>query len=161
MATGGGGWHDAIGALSAPPVGGAAAVPDARRRLARAGLVAALWALTGGSAIFGVFGGQRCTIARVFHRPCPGCGMTRAALLLLHGDWRASLHMHPLTVPLIAAFGVFAASTVWTTATYGYPLVHKSAVGRGSIAALVVVYVASIVLWGLRWFGFFGGPVPV
>ena len=29
------------------------------------------------------------------------------------------------------------------------------------IIAIVVVYAAVLVLWTLRWFGLFGGPVPV
>jgi len=36
-----------------------------------------------------------CTFAKLLHRPCP-LRMTRAIELLLLGDWRASLHMHPL-----------------------------------------------------------------
>ena len=33
--------------------------------------------------------------------------------------------------------------------------------GRAAIALAVVAYAAAIALWGLRWFGLFGGPVPV
>jgi hypothetical protein len=28
--------------------------------------------------------------------PCPGCGLTRAFVCLGHGQWRDSLHWHPL-----------------------------------------------------------------
>jgi len=104
---------------------------------------------------------QQCGFARVFHIPCPGCGMTRAVTLLLAGDWRASLHMHPLAVPVVAAGATFALATVWTTYVYGWPMVHKSRLGRASLVGLGVAYAASIVLWGLRWLGCFGGPVSV
>ena len=37
-----------------------------------------------------------CWIKEVTGKPCPSCGTTRAAFLLVAGDWRASLHMNPL-----------------------------------------------------------------
>jgi Protein of unknown function (DUF2752) len=124
----------------------------------RALAAAGAWALGLTPAALGL---QQCSFARLFHRPCPGCGMTRAVRLLLAGDWRASLHMHPLAIPMLVAGGAFALSTVWTTFLYGMPLVHRSRLARASIAALVVVYVAAIALWIMRWAGLFGGPVPV
>ncbi len=104
---------------------------------------------------------QQCQFARMFHIPCPGCGMTRAVTLLLAGDWRGSLHMHPLALPVLAAGGTFALATVWTTYVYGWPMVHKSRLGRASLVGLAVAYGGSILLWGLRWLGCFGGPVSV
>jgi hypothetical protein len=131
---------------------------DRRSRFHRALLAVVLWAVAVLPASLRV---QRCSFAKLFHRPCPGCGMTRAIDLLLLGDWRASLHMHPLAVPMVVAGGGFALSTVWTTFRHGMPLVHKSTFGRVALAALAVTYVATFVLWILRCFGDFGGPVPV
>jgi hypothetical protein len=131
---------------------------DRRKRLLRALAAIGIWALAAGPTLLRA---PRCTFALLFHRPCPGCGMTRAAHLLLAGDWRASLAMHPLMVPMVVAGGLFAASTVWTTFVFGLPLVHKSVLGRVALGALALVYVATLVLWGLRWAGYFGGPVPV
>jgi hypothetical protein len=37
---------------------------------------------------------------------CPGCGMTRAAYALLHGDFAAALHDNALFVGLIVFFGL-------------------------------------------------------
>jgi len=34
--------------------------------------------------------------------PCPGCGMTRSVVTLLHGDLGASLFYHPLGVVVVA-----------------------------------------------------------
>ncbi len=152
-----------IGVRHLPPamVAGArspAEVPDARTRFFRALIAVGVWGLAVLPILTGV---QRCAFARTFHRPCPGCGMTRAVDLLLVGQWRASLHMHPLAVPTLLAGGAFALSTVWTTWLLGLPLVHKSRLGRVALAALALVYVASFVLWGLRFAGWFGGPVPV
>ncbi len=46
----------------------------------------------------------RCPILWFFGIPCPGCGLTRAHLLALQGEWAAALHMHPvffLVIPLV------------------------------------------------------------
>lgn len=49
----------------------------------------------------------------VFHRitglDCPGCGMTRAFLRLLHGDWRGAWAFNPWSLPLLG-FVVLAAA---------------------------------------------------
>jgi hypothetical protein len=128
-------------------------------RVRRAAAVAGVWVL---SALPVVTGLQRCPVATVFHRPCPGCGMTRALRLLGEGDVGASLRMHPLAVPVLAAGLFFIAATVWTTLALGSPLhLVRTRLGRVAIGALVVVYSAALVVWGLRWFGLLGGPVPV
>ncbi len=124
----------------------------------RAALAALLWVA---AALPAALRWQQCGFARMFHIPCPGCGMTRAVTLLVAGDWRGSLHMHPLAVPVIAAGATFALATVWTTYVHGWPMVHKSRLGRASLVGLAVAYAASIILWGLRWLGCFGGPVSV
>jgi hypothetical protein len=155
-----------LGATETRPVGGmwdpdAALLPlaPAPRRALRAVGVAAVWAL---GVLPSAFGWQRCTVATVLHRPCPGCGMTRAVRLLGAGHVEASLQMHPLAVPALAAWMMFMAATVWATWTQGTPLAAlKLRLGRVTLIAIVVVYVASAVLWALRWFGLFGGPVPV
>lgn len=51
-------------------------------------------------AIFFVFG-YHCPIYYWTHIHCPGCGMTRAAISLIQGDWSTSLSFHALLVPTI------------------------------------------------------------
>ncbi|HEX4949481.1 MAG TPA: DUF2752 domain-containing protein [Blastocatellia bacterium] len=41
----------------------------------------------------------RCPMLHTLGIPCPGCGLTRATLAFLHGDWRQGLTLH--------AFGLF------------------------------------------------------
>jgi hypothetical protein len=127
--------------------------------ISRALLVLAAWVV---GALPTALGWQRCVVATLLHRPCPGCGMTRAMQLLAAGHVEASLHMHPLAVPVLTAGSLFVASTVWTTFRTGSPVtVYASRFGRAAIGLLAIVYVLAIVLWALRWFGYFGGPVPV
>jgi hypothetical protein len=135
------------------------ACPPLRRRAMRTVAVASAWAV---SALPLVAGRQRCAIALFCHRPCPGCGMTRAIRLLVDGDVAASLRMHPLALPAVVASVLVAFATVWATMTFGSPMrTHRTRLGRVAIAFGVAVYGATFAVWVLRWFGFFGGPVPV
>jgi len=130
-----------------------------RRRAMRATGVSVLWIV---AVLPVLLGWQRCTVATILHRPCPGCGMTRAIKLLFAGDVAASVRMHPLALPVLAVGILLVSSTVWTTLFLGSPLrVHRSPGGRFAISAAVVLYAAAFVLWSLRWLGLFGGPVPV
>jgi hypothetical protein len=128
-------------------------------RVLRAGGVLALWVL---AAVPVALGWQRCSFATFLHRPCPGCGMTRAVRLLQAGDVGASLRMHPLALPVLAAAALIALSTVLETLAAGTPLhFYQHRLGRRALVFAVAVYSAAVVLWILRWFGLLGGPVPI
>ena len=147
--------HPGDGPLAGP---GASAVPPLRRRALGVAAVAAAWGL----GVLPAALGQRCTMAMLFHRPCPGCGMTRAVRLLAAGHVGASLRMHPLALPVLGIWLLLMATTLWTTAIHGSPLaMMKGRLGRITLAAIAVVYTAVFMLWIARWFGLFGGPVPV
>jgi hypothetical protein len=150
---------------SSPPYSGIVngvflGVPDSRRiwRL-RAASIGAAWLL----ACLPVWLGRGgCPFAEILGIPCPGCGMTRAFLLLANGELGASLRMHPLLVPNVLAAAFFMGGTVWTTARVGSPAAMWSLrVGRAAIVAFGAVQMAMLGLWAARMLGFFGGPVPV
>jgi hypothetical protein len=42
-----------------------------------------------------------CLLRRLFHLPCPACGMTRAFAHLAKGEWAAAVAIHPLS-PAVA-----------------------------------------------------------
>ena len=42
-----------------------------------------------------------CLSRRLFHLPCPGCGLTRAFAHMAKGEWREAVADHPLA-PLVA-----------------------------------------------------------
>jgi hypothetical protein len=112
-----------------------------------------------------------CPIAALLSVPCPGCGLTRAALLLAAGDWNGAVRMHPLA-PLLVPLVVLAA----LRAAHDY-IVGSGVPGTGPCRrridldpprfapwgahAAAVVAVAVIVVWALRFRGAFGGPVPL
>jgi hypothetical protein len=125
----------------------------------RAAGVLALWVV---GALPGIFGLQRCPIARWLHHPCPGCGMSRAMQLLARGDVGASLAFQPLAVPVALSAALLAIATAWVTLRRGSPMpLHESRFARIAIGVFVVVQVATVLVWIGRELGFFGGPVPV
>lgn len=102
-----------------------------------------------------------CAFAKAFHTPCPGCGSTRAVVALATGDIDGFLHANPLGVPMAILAGVIAVDSLRSVFLHGdfrgmAPGVHKVVV-RG----VLVVAVLEFALWIARFFGAFGGPVPV
>lgn len=47
-----------------------------------------------------------CPFAKLTGLPCPGCGMTRAMMAMLHGDWLLVMRLHPFA-PFFAFTGSF------------------------------------------------------
>lgn len=81
--------------------------------------------------------------------PCPSCGLTRATLAMIRGDWFASLAFHPLGI-------VFAAEV----ATLTLVLVRRKSIGlpvrppQPVIDWLIIAnVVALLVVWGARLAG--------
>jgi len=58
-------------------------------------------------------GPQLCPFKLILGLPCPGCGMTRSVVTLLHGDLAASLHFHPLGLPLVLFLAGLALIDGW------------------------------------------------
>lgn len=85
-----------------------------------------------------------CLVKLIFRVPCPGCGMTRATLRLLHGDVLGSLGYHPVALP--GALGLVVASVLALTLPDGHPAWDRFV--RVSLSALGV---ALAVAWGLRF----------
>lgn len=68
-------------------------------RLCLAGGLVVLWAV-----FFG------CVVYQLLGIPCPGCGLTRAWLSLLRGDFSGAFRAHPLfwTLPFLVLLFLFA-----------------------------------------------------
>lgn len=120
--------------------------------------VAAVLSGLAGLVLVGVL---RCPFAMVFRIPCPGCGMTRATLRLLELDLEGALRFHPLVLvglPLVAAvFGVNSIVFV-QTGRWGYV---EGRMSKPVTALFTVLAVITFGVWIARFFGAFGGPVPV
>lgn len=55
--------------------------------------------------------GWPCPFLHILGLPCPGCGLSRAADALMHGDWHTSLTLHAFAPIFILALGLVAVAT--------------------------------------------------
>lgn len=103
-----------------------------------------------------------CPTAFFLGVPCPGCGLTRATLALLHGDLAAALHFHPLA-PLLsplfaAALGKVLVDYVRATPPRPGPSWWTS---RPALWLASILLVLVLGVWLARFAGYLGGPVAV
>ncbi len=56
--------------------------------------------------------GWPCPILHLTGIPCPGCGLTRASVLLFQGDWQRSIRYHLFAPLFVFAFVLIAGSSV-------------------------------------------------
>jgi hypothetical protein len=102
-----------------------------------------------------------CPVAIVTGYPCPGCGLTRATMALLHGDLHEAMHLHPLAPVVSPLVGGFLAYAVLAYVVVGrWPAVQGPAAARMA-AAGIALWVVMFAVWIARFLGAFGGPVAV
>lgn len=105
-----------------------------------------------------------CPLAGSVGIPCPGCGLTRATLALLHGDLHTALHLHPLVLLLTPLVVTVAAVTAWDLLGDADQKPRAAALfGNGRVVSRLaaIVLVLTVSVWLARFAGFLGGPVPV
>lgn len=94
---------------------------------------------------FGPGDGSICLFRAATGVACPGCGMTRAAASLLHGDWAMMWRMHPLAA-VIAVEGL----VVWVF--WGWTvIVRRRRVDEAMLFHLLIINtVLLVVVWLVR-----------
>jgi hypothetical protein len=132
--------------------------PQARRALVALALV-------GAGMAFVFVGPAFCPTALFLGIPCPGCGLTRASLALLRGDFAAALGFHPLVFVLAPLFA-YAIGASLVDYVRGGPSRAPSRLAawfsqRARHGAALGLLVVALGVWGARFAGYFGGPVPV
>jgi hypothetical protein len=135
--------------------------PDSQTRSARHPLRAAGAILVSAAIVLMLASGAwRCPTAMLFHFPCPACGSTRATLALFHADFKGVL-LNPFAPVMSLILGLFLARAVFLELTDGHLQKLGDGFGVWLTRAMLIVAALETVLWACRWFGFFGGPVPV
>jgi hypothetical protein len=132
----------------------------------RSFVTSALWWLVPAVAIL-LLDVPLCPVAGVLGWPCPGCGLTRAALALLGGHFAAAWRFHPLIYVVVPCVVVFGAKTILDVATRRdadtRPAVRVHDRRRDRLLSMVAGLGLALLLgvWVARAFGALGGPVAV
>jgi hypothetical protein len=112
-----------------------------------------------------------CPSAALLGIPCPGCGLTRATLAVLRGDFGAALRFHPLVFLLAPIYLGLLGLTIVGYVRGTPPTAPEPSAGtprqQGVLFTRTVTVIATVTLvlviavWIARFLGAFGGPVPV
>ena len=103
------------------------------------------------AAILALLPFPTCLLRLALGIPCPACGLTRAVLAAARLDLGGALRWHPLSLALIGAVSV---------AAVGAFVASDAAWRRLVVVTTGAVGVGLVVVWLLRFVGWFGGPVP-
>ena len=95
------------------------------------------------------FPGWPCPLLSAVGIPCPGCGLTRATLLLIHGEWKQSLVMHAFAPLLLLSLLLIAISAIAPKVVVERMANHTEAIERYS-GLTTFLLVGLIVYWLAR-----------
>lgn len=100
------------------------------------------------TAVYSWFGvGLPCPIRTLTGLDCPGCGATRMASALLHGDIGAALHFNAPILVGGLVFGYIWLS--WMLQRFGIVRLPRPRLGPRSRKALVPVLVTVAIVWAI------------
>jgi len=102
-----------------------------------------------------------CPFALVTGLPCPGCGMTRATRALLRGNLAESVGWHPLVLPVAPLVVAWALLGAWRYGVEGRFRSFEENRSRAATVGAGVLGALALAVWLARFFGAFGGSVPV
>ena len=91
----------------------------------------------------------QCPIYAFSGLPCPGCGLSRATVLLARGQWGAAMHMHAFAPVILAAVIVFSIAGFLPRKYLPGILSSIAAVERHT-GLVTFMALAMLIYWGLR-----------
>ena len=93
--------------------------------------------------------GWPCPLRHGLGIPCPGCGMTRAGVALLQGDWRKSLQYNAFAV-VFGLVVVLMCAALFLPARLQESLAQRVAAVERRTGITVLLTVAFLVYWLVR-----------
>lgn len=131
---------------------------DTSRPLGRAARLLLVGAIIGVALVSGI---PLCPFAILTRHPCPGCGLTRATFALAQGHVHEAAHFHPLVFIVTPVVSVMFAYNAFSYVKSGVWFASEKLKGRFVNAAWLALGALMLGVWIARFFGAFGGPVPV
>jgi hypothetical protein len=90
-----------------------------------------------------------CPLFKLTGIPCPGCGLTRACLLLLRGEVLASIKFHAFAPVFVVLISILMIGTVLPKALVA-PLVHKAETLERQTGLTIIILGGLILYWLAR-----------
>lgn len=93
--------------------------------------------------------GWPCPFKTVFGIPCPGCGLSTATGLLLHGHWQEAIATHAFAPVFLLGLVVIVAISL-LPGTARVTAIQKIAAVERRTGLVVVLLIGLILYWGFR-----------
>lgn len=93
--------------------------------------------------------GWECPFFKVTGLPCPGCGLTRACLLLLQGDVHAALRFHAFAPVFVLLISMMLIATVLPK-TVTEPFIKKAEMLERKTGVTLIIFSGLILYWLAR-----------
>jgi hypothetical protein len=93
--------------------------------------------------------GWECPFFRVTGIPCPGCGLTRAVMLLMRGDLRGSLRFHAFAPILLISVMVLVLAALMPEKLI-QPIISKTEQLEGQTRFTLIILSGLILYWLAR-----------
>jgi hypothetical protein len=93
--------------------------------------------------------GWECPLFRLTGVPCPGCGLTRACILLMRGELQASLKFHAFAPIFVVLIAMLIICTVLPRAVTA-PLINKAETLERQTGITIIILGGLILYWLAR-----------
>lgn len=90
-----------------------------------------------------------CPFFKLTGIPCPGCGLTRACLLLLRGDVQASIKFHAFAPVFLVLISILIIGTLLPRSLSG-PLIQKAEALERQTGLTIIILGGLILYWLAR-----------